>query len=794
MYVKLGRWCFDHPWKVIGSWIGVILLVGISLGSMGGPAFDSSFEIPESESASGFEVIDEYFEGFGGGQPGSIVFEAEQGVLDPEIQQAMSTYIDSIRSETGEGEVFEGLLIRSPYDPGAEQLIASQGERAGEVAYASISIPLSVDQVEAAAMGERMRELIEEQGIDEIDGLRVEIGGAILGGFEPPESELLGLAFAVFVLIVAMGSVVAMGTTIGVAVLGVGIGTAVVAIISNVTTVPEFATSIGLMIGLGVGIDYALFIVTRYRESLREGFDPRGATAVAIDTAGRSVIFAGATVVVSLLGLLLIGLSFITGLGIAAASTVAVVMAASITLLPAALGVVQDRVNLTRYRGMLAATMIAFALLALGLGFNPLTTVLPLLVLAGAVLVIGGSSLGGPLSKALPPRKEVAVRDTVWYSWSRKIQARPWSWAIGGTALLLFLTSPVLGLRLGFSDEGNYPEATTTRQAYDLLAEGFGPGSNGPLIVATEIGSPADLAVLSELSSAIAATDGVAFASPAIVNDPADPAAVIIQIQPTTSPQDEATEDLVGRLRDDVIPTAVAGSSIDPLLTGSTAANIDFTSFLSGRILLFFGVVLALSFLLLMTVFRSLMVPLKAVIMNMLSIGAAYGIVVAVFQWGWGASLFGIEPAPIEPFIPMMMFAIVFGLSMDYEVFLLSRVKEEYERTGDAVNSVADGLSMTARVITAAAAIMVVVFGSFVFEDDRIIKLFGLGLSMAVLIDATLVRMLLVPSTMQLLGARNWWLPGWLDRLLPDLNVEGEHHEPPSPGETTDDDREPAMV
>ncbi len=775
MYARLGAWCYDNPFKVIAIWVAILFSIGGVVGGLGGPAFDSSFEIPDSESADGFDIVNEQFGGFGSGQPGSIVFEAEAGVLDPEVQATMSSFIDEIRAETGEGGEFEELLIVSPYDENGARLISPSGQ----IAYADISVPLSVDQIVAGEMGAAMVERAEEAGLEE-QGITVEIGGAILGGFEPPESELLGLAFAVFVLIVAMGSVVAMGTTIGVAVFGVATGFMTITLISNFITVPEFSTSIALMIGLGVGIDYALFIVTRYREALREGFDPRGATIVALDTAGRSVIFAGATVVVSLLGLLLIGLAFITGLGISAAATVGVVMFASVTLLPAALGIVQDRVELTRYRGIAAATFIAIALLGLGLGLSPSTFSLPFVGLAIATLLVGSSPLGSVLKKALPARKHVPVRDTIWYRWSRTVQARPWAWAIGGTILLLVLTAPLLSLRMGFSDEGNWSEETTTRRAYDLRAEGFGEGANGPLLIATELTSPADFATLEALAGQLNEAEGVAFASPPFPNDPENPTAALMQVQPTTSPQAAETEELVTRIREDIIPAAVDGTELAPKVSGATAANIDFTGFLGGRILLFFGVVLALSFALLMAVFRSIMVPLKAVIMNMLSIGAAYGIVVAVFQWGWFGSVFGIEPAPIEPFIPMMMFAIVFGLSMDYEVFLLSRVKEEYERTGDAVNSVADGLSMTARVITAAAAIMVVVFGSFVFEDDRIIKLFGLGLAMAVLIDATLVRMLLVPSTMQLLGARNWWLPGWLDRLLPNLNVEGGHHEPPA--------------
>jgi RND superfamily putative drug exporter len=548
----------------------------------------------------------------------------------------------------------------------------------------------------------------------------------------------------------------------------VGVGASLVALISNLTTIPDFATTLGAMIGIAVGIDYALFIVTRYREGLHRGHAPEQAAVKAMDTAGRAVVFAGMTVVVSLLGMLLIGLEFISGLGIGAATTVAVTMVASITLLPALLGFAGHRIEVTRWRGIIAAGFVAVALLGLGLGIDVLLVGLPLAV----VVLIAGFAVR-PLRKELPPRRAKPIRETLAYRWSRAIQAHPWRSVIGGTVVLLALAAPVLSLRLGFSDEGNYSEDTTTRQAYDLLAEGFGPGFNGPLVVTGTLSSPADAAALPALAEAIAADEGVAAASPALPDDPSDPVAFVVQVIPTTSPQDEATNQLVERLRDDVIPAAVDGTGLEVFVSGSVAASIDFTTYLADRLVLFIGVVLVLSFLLLMMVFRSVLVPLKAVIMNVLSIAAAYGVVVAIFQWGWLGSVFGIEPAPIEPFVPMMMFAIVFGLSMDYEVFLLSRVKEEWDRTRDAKNSVADGLAATARVITAAAAIMIVVFGSFLLEDDRIIKLFGTGLAVAVFLDATLVRMLLVPATMELLGERNWWLPGWLDRLLPRLDVEG---------------------
>jgi len=769
MYAALGQWSFRRWKTVLGAWVIIIIaVVGSSI--VVGPTFNGAFEIPESESRDGFEVLDEHFGGFGSGLPGSIVVRSERGVEDPAVMEAMEEIFTFVRSRH-DGE---GIEVVSPYEAGAVPQIALAGPEAGKIAFASVSIDVSIDQTTSGLIGREIESeaerVLEEAGL--ADEVQVEIGGQALGEFEPPATEFIGLAFAVIVLILAFGSVMAMGLPISVAVAGVGTGIGLINLLSNLIIMPDFSVQIGAMIGLGVGIDYALFIVTRYRNSLAAGYTPLESVGIAIDTAGRSVIFAGFTVVVSLLGMLLIGLAFVSGLGIGAAVTVAVTMIASVTLLPAMLGAVGERVELTRVRGLLAAALVALGLFAAGIGAGPIA----LIGFAAALAVLLIGLVAGPLKRVVPHRPEKPLRETVWYRWSRVIQARPWVALGAGSVALLVLAAPVLSLRMGFSDEGNFPEATSTRKAYDLLSEGFGPGFNGPFIVTATLAGPADAPVLQTLQAAIAATAGVASASPPQPSNFADPpasAAAIIQVVPTTSPQDLATEDLVRLLRDEVIPTAVAGSGLDVNVTGTVPTNMDFTTFLGARILLFFGVVLALSFLLLMAVFRSLLVPLKAVIMNMLGIAAAYGVVIAVFQWGWLGDLFGVEAAPIEPFIPMMMFAIVFGLSMDYEVFLLSRIKEEYERTGDAQNSVADGLASTARVITAAAAIMVVVFGSFVFEDNRIIKLFGIGLSMAVLLDASLVRMLLVPATMELLGDRNWWLPPWLDKLLPNLNVEG---------------------
>ncbi|HAS10397.1 MAG TPA: MMPL family transporter [Acidimicrobiaceae bacterium] len=791
MYMQLARWCYAHRRPVVVVWIATVVLAGVAVALVGSD-FTGNPEAPESESRDGFAVLEEHFDGLGAGPTGSIVFQADQGVTDPEVQAAM----EELFAQTDEIPFVE---VTSPYSPQAFGQIAEQGELAGQVAYARVEVGEEVGFSESGEIGVEILDRAEELEA-EIDGLRIEVGGEVLAGFEPPESELIGLAFAVVVLIVSFGSVLAMGLPIAVAVAGVGLGIMLTNLASNVMGMPDFALQIGAMIGLGVGIDYALFIVTRFREYLHSGHDPEVATMAAIDTAGRAVVFAGITVVVSLLGLLLIGLEFVAGLGVAAAITVAVTMVASTTLLPALLGFARLKVEVTRWRGLVAAGCISVALLGAGLGIPALLLGVPA---ALAVLVVG--SFIPVLKREVPRRAQKPVRESGWYRWSHLIQRRPWPFAIGGSLLLLVLALPLLGIRLGFSDEGNYPEESTTRQAYDLLSDGFGPGFNGPFVVVAEVEGPEGFAAFQQVIEAVSADPGVASATPAIPNDVDAPEAALARVVPTSAPQDEETEALINRLRGEVIPAAVGDGGPDVHVTGFVAVSVDFSDYLAGRSFVFFGVVLAMSFVLLMAVFRSLLVPLKAVVLNMLSIAGAYGIVVAVFQWGWLGDLTGIEPAPIEPFIPMMMFAIVFGLSMDYEVFLLSRIKEEYERTGDARNSVADGLAATARVISAAAAIMVVVFGSFLLEDGRIVKVFGAGLGMAVLLDATLVRMLLVPATMELLGERNWWIPGWIDRRLPALHVEGApDHEAQlaaaearvraDRGEEPDDVREPVGV
>jgi putative drug exporter of the RND superfamily len=772
---RIGGWCFDHRIAAVGVWLlGLAAVLGA--GAAIGPSYDAVLDIPDSDSADGFAMLDEHFPELGAGtQSGTIVFRADQGVDDRGVKTAMEelfALVDAgFPAADGVAE-HPGATVISPYSEQGEGQNASQGPLAGELAYAQVNLAPDIDLTESALIGEAIAEHAPT-----IEGLEVLPGGTALAPYEPPESELIGLAFAIVVLILAFGSVLAMGLPVAVALGGVGAGMAATLLLSNVYAIPDFALSVGVMIGLGVGIDYALFIVTRYREGTRAGSPPRAATLAAMDTAGRAVIFAGTTVVISLLGMLLMGIPLVAGVGLGASVTVLLTMISSLTLLPALLALAQERIEVTRWRGLVGVGFIAAAMLGAGIGFPPLAA--GGAILAAATLLV--SFAVRPLRRQVPRRKAKPVRDTAAYRWSRTVQRRPWLSLAIGTVALLTLASPILGLRLGVADESNYPEGTYTRRAYDLLAEGFGDGFNGPLLItavpdpgaaaSAGIGDAAE-AVLG-LRQALAGTPGVAAVTEPLPSDPTDPEAFLITLMPTTAPQAEATTGLVNRLRDDVIPAAVTGTELDVQVTGTTAANIDLTNFLGRRVFLFFGVVLGLSFVLLLMVFRSLLVPFKAAIMNVLAMTATYGVVVAVFQWGWGGNLLGIAVAPIEPFIPMILFAIVFGLSMDYEVFLLSRVREEYARTNDAVESVADGLAATARVITAAAAIMVVVFGSFAFEDDRVLTMFGLGLAVAVLLDATVIRMLLVPATMELLGARNWWMPRWLDRLVPRVGAEG---------------------
>ena len=747
------------------------LLVGLSIASgVIGTDFHTSFDLPDSESKEVLDVV-QAVSPEDAGDVAQIVFEADQGTDDPAVVQAMTGLFDKV-------EAIEGVNIISPYTPDGAQ-------------FNSATAPISFAQISFSERDQAgYLDLADEiQAMDDninVPGLNIEYGGQLFGVFEFPASELLGILAAIIILLIAFGSVLAMGLPIGTALFGLGVGFGIVGLGSRVFSMPDFAPQMTAMIGLGVGIDYALFIVTRYRENLHAGMEPEEATVEAVDIAGRAVVFAGITVMISLLGLFVMGISFVRGLAVAGATGVLVMMIAAISLLPALLGYVGKRIDTTSRAA--AASVSIFVVLAL---FGVFAGALGISLLVGivaviAIMVASRMPFARSLRQPLPHRHVKPREQQFWYRWSHYIQRRPWPPLIGGLVVMLALAIPLFSIRLGFSDTGSLAKEQTARQAYDLVAEGFGPGFNGPLYMAsTDPNATAETVAL--VDQALANEPGIAFASPGFE---LAPGTWTWQAYPTTSPQDEDTTKLVQHLRDDVIPS----TGLDVNIGGSTAGTIDFANYLGKRLPLLIGAVLILSFLLLMAVFRSVLVPLKAVIMNLLSVGASYGVIVAIFQWGWGKGLFGVgQEGPVEAWAPMMLFAITFGLSMDYEVFLLSRMKEEYDRTGDNAGAVADGLAATARVITAAALIMVCVFGAFVLGNDRSLKLFGLGLAVAVLVDATIVRMVLVPATMELLGKRNWWIPKWLDRILPKISVEGPSHHATTSA-SGDDDRERELV
>jgi putative drug exporter of the RND superfamily len=766
MFTSLARACVRHRWIVIGVWLA--LLVGINAIAAGvGADWRTDFVLPDSESKDVQELL-EANDPNRAGFAGQIVVRAEQGVADPEVEAALTELMDFAAEQ-------RGVTVTSPYDN------PQQINEDGTIAYAQLDISDRGFQ-EIIDLGTEIEEFGDSQ--ESVERLEIEYGGDPFSEFELPESEIYGVIAAVIILILAFGSVLAMGLPIGTALFGLGIATALVSLGSNVIDIPDFTTAMVAMIGLGVGIDYALFIVTRYREGLRLGLNVEDSVTEAMDTSGRAVLFAGITVIISLMGLFLMGLSFVQGMAVAASVGVLMMMLGSLTLLPALLGWIGTRIDHTT-----RAALGAVALGVIGAFFGVVTKQEGIFIfgMLAAVVLFASSFFVKSLRKEIPHGTEPAKEQRLWYRWSRFIQRRPWPPLIGATAVLVILAIPLFGIRLGFGDYGNYPEDKTVRRAYDLLAEGFGPGTNGPLFVTVEGETASDPDALGAFVDTIASNENVATAFPTEIND----SVALVIVNPESAPQDAETTSLVNHLRDDVIPE----SGVDAQVGGLTAASTDFADYMGDRMPLLIGVVLLLSFLLLMAVFRSVLVPLKAVVMNLLSIGAAYGIVVAIFQWGWLKDVVGIDRSgPVEAWVPMFMFAIVFGLSMDYEVFLLSRIREEYDRTKDNAVAVADGLASTARVITAAALIMFCVFGAFALGDDRQLKLFGLGLGIAVLLDATIVRMVLVPATMELLGDRNWWLPKWLDRILPNIKVEGEHHIAPVAPHELEEEQETELV
>ena len=707
---RLAAWCYDHRRRVLAGWLLAVVAV-IGLTQWAGSRLDNNFALDSSPSQQAQNLLASRFPSQKG-DSAEVVLRSPAPLDSPANAATIDGLVRSLQP------LAHVSGVQSPLAPGASRQL-SPDRRIGFVV-------VQFDATAADLPASAVRRVIDTARGIARPGLQVAVGGAPVEqvvSAAPGSSEMIGLAAAVVVMLLAFGSVVAMGLPILTALVGVGMGFGILVALSHLITVPTFGPDMMIMIGLGVGIDYALFIVTRYRQGLAERQPPRDATIVALSTAGRAVLFAGATVVIALLGLFVVGLPFMDGLATATIVAVALVLAAALTLLPAIFGFAGTAIDRLHIPGLLARP-------------------------------------GATTSRGF------------WSRWGETVQKRPWICAASALAVLVVLAVPLFSMRLAFSDAGNDPTSLTTRQAYDMLAEGFGPGFNGPLVVAADLRGPHAQVGIAQLGVRLSQVPGVASASPPIVNAARD--AAVIVVYPATAPQSAQTASLVHLLREQVIPRVTAESGVTAFVGGETAAGADTSAYLSSRLPWVIGMVVLLAFLLLVVVFRSIAIPLKAAAMNLLSMGAAYGVIVAVYQWGWLASIFGVSrTGPIDPWIPLMMFTIVFGLSMDYEVFLLSRMREEWVRTGDNAKAVASGLASTARVITAAAAIMVCVFGSFVIGDPlRILGVFGLGLAVAVLVDATMVRMVLVPAVMQLLGSANWWLPRWIGRAIPNLAIE----------------------
>jgi len=718
---RLGRLSAKRPWVVIGSWLALTVVV-VAASGVFGHRLQDSLQVPGLDSQQASELMATA----GSGDAGLTA----QVVVTP--LDADATFFDSTKARSALSTLQAGAAtlphVLGTTDPAGAlaagpEVAVQRGvvSADGRVALLRLQYPL-VDELSAQDLSN-----LKKFGAEAAAGspLRIEMGGDLYFAFEQSQTglgELIGLLVAALILFLAFGSLTATALPLGTAVLGLAVGVSSMSLIANVIDIPTWAPVLGAMVGLGVGIDYALFIVTRHRDYLARGVPVEESVGSALATAGKPVVVAGGIVVVAILGLVVAGVPFMTAGGIAISVVVLVMVGVSVTLLPAFLGLAGHRIN----------------------------------------------------RRARRPGREPVHRPPShgWSRWVRHVARNPWPYAVGVTLLLLALAAPVVALRPGIPDDGALPEGRTERRAYDLVAQGFGPGSNGPVVVAVDMAG--DPAVVRPLVEAVRADPGIASVGVPQVYPEAG-VAVVVAI-PTTGPQDAATHETVERLRTDVLPGVLAGSPARAHVGGQTANFADVGARVNERLPVLIAAVLAMSFVLLMLVFRSVLVPLKAVVLNLLSIGAAYGVMVMVFQWGWAATVIGLESTvPIVSFIPMFMFAILFGMSMDYEVFLLSRVREDYLATGDNQTSIVSGIASTGRVITSAALIMISVFLAFVLGEDAATKMFGLGLATAIFVDATLVRMVLVPATMTLLGDANWWIPGWLDRRLRRLSDEAEN-------------------
>ena len=735
----LARWCFRHRYIVILLWIAVLVGLGVS-SKIAGTAYSNSFSLPGTESKTALQLVqdDPQFRALlGAGESDSIVFHVKSGsVKDPAVQQKINTMLAEV------AKVPAVTAVISPYpNASGPKIAAGQGQisPSGQTAYAKVNWnalggALNIDDVKHV--------INVAQGISG-PNLQVALGGqAIQQVDQKPQSFSEGIGFiaAAIVLLIAFGAFFAMLLPLITAIFSLAAGTLSIELMSHGLSINQIGPIFAALVGLGVGVDYALFIVTRHRNGLKAGMTPEEAAVRALNTSGRAVLFAGGTVCIAMLGLLVLRLNFLTGIGLSSAVMVLFTMLTAITLLPAFLGVIGMKVLSRKERRALAQD---------------------------------------------GPHDEYATG--AWARWSAFVSRKPGLLSLIAIIAILVLSIPLLSLRLGTGDQGNDPKGSTTRQAYDLLADkktGFGPGFNGPLQLVATLKSPADAAALTSLEAAVKATPGVA----AVIAPPVKPGATlaVVNVVPTSSPEDKATTDLITNLRKNVIPPAEAGTTMRVYVGGTTAIFVDFSKVLTNKLPLFIAVIVGLGFLLLLIAFRSIVVPATAAVMNLLAAAASFGVVVAFFQFGWGSEALGVgRPGPIDAFVPVLTLAVLFGLSMDYQVFLVSRMHEEWVHTHDNRHSVTTGQASTGRVITAAATIMICVFLAFVFGGQRVIAEFGVGLASAVFIDAFILRTILVPALMHLFGNANWWLPNWLDRVLPHLSVE------PADDEVTEKQTEP---
>ncbi|HWF25354.1 MAG TPA: MMPL family transporter [Solirubrobacteraceae bacterium] len=760
--LKLTRWCIAHRRAVVVAWVAVAVLTTV-LASAAGRNYATDFSLPGTESQHALDLLNKEFK-TQAGDVDTVVFHTSQGTINsPDVHAAMTKLQGELTNDP------HVVSVLSPYTTrGAVEVSKNQS---------TAFFTLNFDKRANNLPNSTGKPVINQVNAVHVPGLQVAAGGQVIEqaeGFNIGPATAVGVVAALIILLITFGALVAAAMPLITAGLGLITGVALIGLGTHVLSMSNVSPELALMIGLGVGIDYALFIVTRFKENYLQYRDIERSVVEAMDTSGRAVLLAGATVVIALLGMFATGVSFMYGLAIASVLAVLLVMVASLTVLPAVLSRFGHKI--VRQRGARRGLLRRRQAPAAGLAS-------PAAGLAGPGAPAGVTLAGSERSR--------------WREWSRLVQRRPWPLATLALLAMLVFLIPVFAMRLETSDAGNDPSNTTSRHAFDLLAQGFGAGFNGPLTLVAQSPHPGQAkAAIPALSAAVAATHDVVAVTPSRVA-PSGTVAVM-EVYPGSAPQANATSDLVNHLRGVVIPPVARKAGVTILVGGFTAGSIDFSSVLAGKLPLFIGLVVVLSALLLFVMFRSLVIPIQAAIMNLLSIGGALGATVAVFQDGILGSVLGVEKGPIEPWIPVIMFAVVFGLSMDYEVFLVSRVREEWIRGHDASDAVADGIAFTGRVITAAAAIMVCVFLSFMLGNERSIREFGFGLAAAVFLDALIVRCVLLPAVLEIIGPSTWRLPRWLDARLPHINIEGTTARaltepgPADPDEATE--REPARA